>query len=133
MKNYKNTIILITKILERSEASEERILVHSKRVPAAFIKVDTHFQCIPFIAFHYFQNQCSQDVEALTVPNILVPPGIGQQHPLQYNPVLLSLLATVRTTSCTVKVLKRKGNNAFKITPNTPFKIKALVISLPCH
>lgn len=66
------------------------------------------------MAFHHSQNQSGQDVEALAVPDLLVPSGVGQQDPLQHNPVLLSLLATVRAAACAVKVLKREGDNIFQ-------------------
>lgn len=113
MDNQKDTV----NTLEGGGASGRRnhsfsiSLSEESQLPSS--ESDTHFQSIALIAFHYFQNQRSQDVKALAIPDILVPSGISQKDPLQYDPVPLSLLATVRTAACAVKILKQEGKQSF--------------------
>lgn len=68
-----------------------------------------YLQCVALAALCNFQDESSQDVEALTVTHCFIPAGIGQQHPLQHHPVLLPLLATVGTAAGPVQVLDRTG------------------------
>lgn len=67
--------------------------------------VCVYLQCIALASFSNFQDERGQDVESLAVAHGLVPAGVGQQHPLQHHPVLLPLLAAVRTAASPVQVL----------------------------
>lgn len=68
-----------------------------------------YLECIALVAFGHFQYECSQHVESLAVAHSLIPAGVGEQHPLQDHPVLLPLLATVRTAARPVQVLDIRG------------------------
>lgn len=67
--------------------------------------VCVYLECIALVAFSNFQYECSQYVESLAVAHSLIPAGVGEQHPLQHHPVLLPLLAAVRTAARPVQVL----------------------------
>lgn len=86
-------------------SARQHFLKHNYNLEYFFYKSAFYLQCIALIAFSNFQYECSQDVESLAVAHCFIPAGVGQQHPLQHHPVLLPLLAAVRTAAGPVQVL----------------------------
>ena len=58
--------------------------------------------------FHDLQDEGGEHVEALAVSDRLVPPGVGEQDPLQHHLVLLGVLAAEEAAPRAVEVLKRR-------------------------
>ncbi len=57
--------------------------------------------------WQYCGNACQIRRSHLAVPNVLVPPGVGQEDPLEHELVLLRLLAAEQAATGAVKVLER--------------------------
>ncbi len=65
----------------------------------------TNLEGIFLLPVDYIQYKSSQYVEALTIPHLLIPSGIRQQHPLEGGSVFLIVLAIKTTTSRPVQIL----------------------------
>ena len=67
----------------------------------------THLESVILFPLHDVEQEGSDDVEALAVPDPFVPASVGQQHTLQDGSVLLVVLAAEAAAPCAVEILHR--------------------------
>ncbi len=68
----------------------------------------THLESVVLLPVRHVQDERRDDVEALAVPDLFVPARVGEQHSLQYGPVLVVILPAESGTPRPVQILQHR-------------------------